>query len=207
MAKSEQEAKRIAAALRFDWSKAAPQDDLTEVATAAAEDALGRFKVSVVASDVFHSVNAAAVNWARQHAGELITQVSDSTREFVRAQVAQGLEEGWSTAQLKREILDGYTFSNDRALMISRTESATAANQGGLIAARGAGMATKTWLPVSDACEEICLPNADDGAIDIGEDFDSGDDAPPAHPNCRCSLSYGSADEETDAESTDEEEI
>src|SRR5208282_2235305 len=47
----------------------------------------------------------------------------------------------------------------------------------------------KRWVTVGDdAVEEICLANEDQGVIDLDEDFDSGDDAPPAHPNCRCWL-------------------
>ena len=34
----------------------------------------------------------------------------------------------------------------------------------------------------------VCIANLEDGEIDMDEDFESGDDAPPAHPNCMCSL-------------------
>jgi hypothetical protein len=42
-----------------------------------------------------------------------------------------------------------------------------------------------------DDVEEICQDNEDEGPIPIGETFSSGDDAPPAHNNCRCWLEPG----------------
>ena len=38
-----------------------------------------------------------------------------------------------------------------------------------------------------DACDE-CVANAEQGAIGLEDEFLSGDDAPPAHPNCRCDV-------------------
>jgi hypothetical protein len=48
----------------------------------------------------------------------------------------------------------------------------------------------KVWLTSNDADvdEEICEPNGAQGPIPLDEDFDSGDDCPPGHPRCRCSL-------------------
>jgi phosphohistidine phosphatase len=43
----------------------------------------------------------------------------------------------------------------------------------------------KSW--VGGTCE-TCQENADAGWIDMDEQFPSGDDEPPAHPNCNCEL-------------------
>lgn len=53
----------------------------------------------------------------------------------------------------------------------------------------GNGPVLKTWETEDDPCED-CQANADMEAIDSEAPFDSGDDEPPAHPNCRCSISY-----------------
>lgn len=45
----------------------------------------------------------------------------------------------------------------------------------------------KVWVVDDDPCP-ICQDNADQGPIPDDEDFESGDDSPPAHPNCRCSI-------------------
>jgi hypothetical protein len=46
---------------------------------------------------------------------------------------------------------------------------------------------TVTWITQPGACK-LCLENEAQGAIPIGDLFPSGDEAPPAHPYCRCSL-------------------
>ena len=47
----------------------------------------------------------------------------------------------------------------------------------------------KKWEVGSDGCED-CEANGDEGPIPIDEDFQSGDYAPQAHPNCDCELVY-----------------
>jgi phosphohistidine phosphatase SixA len=47
------------------------------------------------------------------------------------------------------------------------------------------GATEKSW--VGGTCE-VCQENADAGWIDMDEQFPSGDDEPPAHPNCGCEL-------------------
>lgn len=47
----------------------------------------------------------------------------------------------------------------------------------------------KRWITMDDdkVCED-CLSNSQDGWISVDDTFSTGDDAPPAHPNCRCSM-------------------
>jgi len=47
------------------------------------------------------------------------------------------------------------------------------------------GATEKSW--VGGTCE-TCIENADAGWIDMDDQFPSGDDEPPAHPNCNCEL-------------------
>jgi hypothetical protein len=186
-------AEEVSRQLEFDWSGAANdiESDLGDVAAESAGGALNAFGLQAGSdADIFRMVDVDARNWAKTHAAELVTQISDGTREFIRSAVVQALDDGWSAAELKRELMDGYTFSNSRALMISRTEVALAHGKAGDIAARDSGrIGQKEWLASSDACDD-CIPNQDQGPIELEEDFDSGDSAPPAHPNCRCSITY-----------------
>jgi hypothetical protein len=43
----------------------------------------------------------------------------------------------------------------------------------------------KSWLILAEACD-VCVSNEEAGVISLHAPFPSGDDAPPAHPNCRC---------------------
>ena len=97
-------------------------------------------------------------------------------------------------------------FSPERAEMISRTEIQTSNGQGSLMgykASRDNGVKLKKeWLADDEACD-ICRENEDAGAIDLDDEFPSGDDAPTAHPNCECVLSPVVED---DSESDDGED-
>jgi hypothetical protein len=53
----------------------------------------------------------------------------------------------------------------------------------------------KQWITSDDPCPQ-CEENAAQGWIDADETFDSGDDEPPAHPNCECGLETRDASDE-----------
>jgi phosphohistidine phosphatase SixA len=55
-------------------------------------------------------------------------------------------------------------------------------------------MHQKQWVTDADPCED-CEDNADEGWIDADDEFPSGDDEPPAHPNCHCSLDVREGDD------------
>lgn len=79
-----------------------------------------------------------------------------------------------------------------RADTIALTEIAEAFGSGQSDAADAISLDTgddviKEWVMEPDACE-ICIENALTGPIDLDDVFPSGDDDPPAHPNCRCTL-------------------
>ncbi len=135
-------------------------------------------------------LNERALEWARDRAADLVTQIEENTRDMLRDTVAQAIEEGWSADELAGQIADSVGFSDDRAETIARTELIAANNQGNLRAYKESGVATgKEWATAGDdLVEEECQANEDQGPIGLDEDFDSGDDAPPAHPNCRCAI-------------------
>jgi len=85
---------------------------------------------------------------------------------------------------------------NYRARMIARTELIRASNQGelegwrqlqdeGIFARTGT---KKFWMIAYDerTCD-ICI-GLDGQGVELKEPFASGDDAPPAHPHCRCTI-------------------
>jgi SPP1 gp7 family putative phage head morphogenesis protein len=152
--------------------------------------------------------NERSVNWARDRAASLVTQIEENTRDMLRDTVAQAIEEGWSADELAQEIAGSIGFSDDRAETIARTELIAANNQGNLAAYKDAasqGIAVqKEWLTAGDdLVSEECQANEDQGPIPLDDDFDSGDDAPPLHPNCRCAVAPVVSDE---SDSQDEEQ-
>jgi SPP1 gp7 family putative phage head morphogenesis protein len=116
-------------------------------------------------------------------------QITDGTRDFIRTQVRDAMEGGWSNDVLATKLSDSYAFSAERAMVIARTETIRASNQGSLASYTAAGVTEKEWTTAEDdRVSEDCEANGAQGPIPIGEDFDSGDDVPPAHPNCRCTI-------------------
>jgi SPP1 gp7 family putative phage head morphogenesis protein len=96
--------------------------------------------------------------------------------------------------QLADAIAQDTAFSDERAMTIARTESATADVQGNMAAYREARdqvgiVVLKEWITAGDdLVSEDCAANAEQGAIDLDDDFQSGANAPPDHPNCRCDV-------------------
>jgi phosphohistidine phosphatase SixA len=93
------------------------------------------------------------------------------------------------------QYADGVDGQTSRAESVAVTEVSGAYHDGGAEAAAEVdGAVLKSWDTEDDPCE-TCQANSDQGEIPEDGTFDSGDDEPPAHPNCRCSVSYRLADE------------
>lgn len=138
----------------------------------------------------FDVKNPAVIDWATQHAAELVTQVADTTRDNIRAAIADLQESGdWADAydSILSAVGDGA-----RADLIARTETMLAANNGqrqawdqavdnGLLT----GAERVVWIATEGACHECDALDGEERDID-GEYSGDGADGPPAHPNCRC---------------------
>ena len=85
-------------------------------------------------------------------------------------------------------------ISATRAFTIARTETCQAMSSGQMAGMRESGVQTKQWVVAGANVCPICDGNASEGLIDIGHVFGSGDDAPPAHPNCECYIEAGDID-------------
>ena len=167
-------------------------DDLEAVATDTGQLALASLGVDD-RSDLVDQVNDGAVAAAKDQAAELVSGIDERTRSMLVDLIAGGLENNAGVDAIADSIEDSGLFSDDRADLIARTEVSRANSQAavdGYRAARDqAGVnARKEWILGPNPCE-ICEANADDGAIDLDDDFSSGDDSPPAHPNCECAVS------------------
>lgn len=112
-------------------------------------------------------------------------QITDETRAGLNSLLEQQESQGWSLDELTAKIDDAYAFSGNRAEVIARTETRLADSKGQLSAWKESGqVAKKVWLVSNDGCCDDCQGNADEGEIDIDDDFPSGDDTTPGHPNC-----------------------
>jgi hypothetical protein len=120
------------------------------------------------------------------NAAELVTNIDEPTRQWLANDIDLAMQEGWSTGRLSSVLEDNYAFSGARADTIARTEVANADVQSRVEAYKQSGLAQgKRWLLAEEPCD-ICEENAGDDIIDFEDTFSSGDDFPPAHPNCEC---------------------
>jgi len=129
-----------------------------------------------------------AAQYASERSAELVTGINDTTRSLLQDAIEQGLRDQLSsdqTARLIRQTFQDMTIQRSR--LIATTEMADAMSEAMLRKLDRLGIEYKRWILSPEACD-ICEENAAQGAIPVDDDFESGDDRPPAHPNCRCAV-------------------
>lgn len=198
-----EEAQRIVAALdvsAIDKVVAGIQDNLEVVAQDGAAMAL--IQINYDAQDITNLLDEKALEYARTRGAELVGKkwidgelvdnpdpewsIAENTREMLRGDIADAIEEGWSNDKLAGVIEENYGFSAERAETIARTETAFADSAGNMTAYQESGLVSgKEWILGSEHdLDDDCNENAEAGVIPLDEDFPSGDQAAPAHPNC-----------------------
>lgn len=132
-------------------------------------------------------VNTAARENARRYAGQLITQITETTRRNVQEAVARWIDNGEPLSALVRDLRNT-GFSARRAKLIASTETTRAFADANTEVYRASGVvAEEEWRTAAD---EIVCPVC--GALNgkrvpLGQLFD-GRYRPAAHPGCRCWL-------------------
>jgi hypothetical protein len=191
-------------------------DEMFSVAFDSGEAGLAKVGVAKT-DDLVNRVNQRAVDWSSKRAGELVSvqgpdNIVASTREMIGQVIAKGLQDNIGSRAIADAVQDSTAFSADRAQLIASTEIRRANSEGalnGFREARDIGVKVKkTWDTAGDDLvdEDICQPNEDVGPIDLEAEFPSGDDTPPGHPRCRCSLGAQVEDDsDTDADPEDGE--
>ncbi len=181
------------------------EHSLAEIAKDGAAGAAVEMNIDTNANrDVLNIVNKEALDYAEHRSagmvgmrrladGRLVPnpdakwQITESTREMMRPIILQSINEGWTNDKLASELAAAYAFSDQRAMVIARTETILASNAGAMASYRAAGVQEKEWTTAQDdRVSEECAANGAQGAIYIDDVFESGDEMPPAHPNCRC---------------------
>lgn len=153
-------------------------------------------------ADALSLANQGAIDYASNRAAELVGKrinadgdivenpnssysVDDATREFIRSDITQAMEEGWSNDELASKLEENYAFSEDRAETIARTETAFADTQGNMELYRQSDVVeSKQWIVGEDCCPDCA--ELDGEVVGLDENFSDGSECPPAHPNCRC---------------------
>jgi len=162
--------------------------DMAENGGAAALAQIGVNPTEAANAAMVNQVNEDAVAWADNYAAELVKGIGETTRDRLRNDVAGAIDLGLSTDDLAEILADSYSFSDARAEMIARTEVARADVQGNLQAYSASGVVQGLeWIVSSEGGCPICEANLN-AVVALGQAFPSGDEGPPAHPNCICDV-------------------
>ena len=220
-------AEEVAASLDLETLTDLASDDTTaDLALDTVRETVAQLGVDMP-EDLVNQVNDEAVRIAKDRAAELVGKrvlddgtiidnpnpqwaITNSTRDMIRDVIADELEQNIGRDAIIEGIEDAAAFSEDRATTIAITEIARANSQAALTTYQGARSigvkVKKEWIVAADekVCDD-CMENADAGPIDLDDDFPSGDDAPPGHPDCRCALSPVVEDDDDEGAQSDDE--
>lgn len=90
-----------------------------------------------------------------------------------------------------------YVLGADRAKAIARYEAGRAFYRGLKDGFKNTESAWgKEWVTAAGESCDDCLDNEAEGVIDVEDDFSSGDDYPPAHIGCACSVLMSKIDQD-----------
>jgi len=132
-------------------------------------------------------INKRAADWARTATNDLVRGITDNSRQVIQTSVSDFYNDRLTLGDLQARL--ARTFGVRRAESIAITETTRAAAQGERAYAeelRKQGVElVAVWNTANDSrtCS-ICGPR------DGKKQGDGWEDLPPAHPRCRCGISY-----------------
>ena len=110
--------------------------------------------------------------------------IADYSHDLLGTALADGIARGDTPVQIANDIRDSLS-SPERALTIAITEGQRAKIEANINSYVANGVEQIEWT-TNDPCPE-CQDN-DGKIVTLGEDFPSGDQQPPVHPNCQCDV-------------------
>lgn len=123
------------------------------------------------------------------------SKIDDTTREQMISAVAESRLQLKTIDEVASDLVDRFDeVSEYRGFMIANTEANQSMSTAQMAFMRENEVPTKIWVAAGPNTCPVCQANEDDGEINREESFSSGDEKPPAHPNCECYLDAGEID-------------
>jgi hypothetical protein len=149
----------------------------------------------------FNLTNQGVLDFLTDKAAELVTNINDGTKFFLRKLISEGVERGMSSPEIVDMIQsqlfgldpeEASKLSESRIRSIVNTEINRAESNGRLEQMRKLGFTLKRWITrLIDVCS-LCLRNEAEGSVPLDflyEDVFGETLTPPGHPStCHCSL-------------------
>lgn len=133
--------------------------------------------------------------------GELEDELDQTTEERTSSFIGQAFKDGLAYGALvlgTRALFNGFDDTRGKTTAFHEVWGGYQAGKRDVARAHEATL-EKSWNIGAEGCE-ICQGNAEDGWIPEDAPHDSGDDSPPAHPNCDCDEDYRPVEESDDEE-------
>lgn len=204
------EAQHIASQLDLDFLDKAPDALLpvyTQQAQASAAQALNQVaavaKVKGDLDDLLSQADVKAIAWAKEKAAAMVGKrlvgdelidnpdskwvIDDASRDMLKDQIKQALDEGWSKDKLA-DAIQSDVFGEDRADAIAQTELAFTHSASNRIGWKESGVVKGKYSQLSSDHDvlDVCDDNEDAGVIPIDDLYPSGDEGYPFHVRCEC---------------------
>lgn len=136
--------------------------------------------------------------WVDGHVGDMVAGITDTSKAVLKGEITAGIEAGESIADIaKRLKATSESWSDARAMLIARTETASAFGAAHQLAAEQVVadfdvQMVKTWRSARDSRVRPDHRELDGETVPIDEPFSNGL-MQPGEPNCRCVVLYGEA--------------
>ncbi len=151
----------------------------------------------------FDLANPRAVAYLRDYGATLVSGIDDTTRQYIKTIITEGVDKGWSYNRMAKAISERYgefrvgrpqLHIASRAHMIAVTEVGNSYARGNAIVAEDLAAAglemEKEWIVTGGEICSICLGNEAQGWIPIAQAWSGGVMTPLQHPGCRCAAGY-----------------
>lgn len=124
----------------------------------------------------------------------LIVGIDDTTKEWVRKTVRDGIDNGMTVDEIADQIRDDYNFGPGRALRIARTEMSSCINGGRYLTMLNEGITEHEWLTSRGKNVRKSHQSEEGSVVKIGKPFPATKLLFPGQPdgpaneiiNCRC---------------------
>lgn len=157
----------------------------------AAQEALN----AIGLSGVMHLTNAQLLSKLKAYVEARAEQLQQATRNYVAQTIFATVQQNRPTNSIIDAVLAQLlAMGDDRAATIAETETNSVWNAAAQDTWSQNGVPFKVWAtdddpdPNAGSGPTPCRDNAYASPIAMNDTFPSGDDAPPAHANCRCWL-------------------
>lgn len=138
----------------------------------------------------FNLTNGPFLKTLEKRGSWLLKNIDDTTLSALQDKVVAAVKDGMTATEIQASITA--EFEDDinpyRAEMIARTEFANAATNAQRATYEKSGITEWVWSQPPGDEDDDCTEN-DGETVKIGENFPSGDEQPPVHPNCKCAVS------------------